>query len=86
MSEFQEYPKWMYHRFCKDRIFNTPKEARFKKLLGWQDRPFPPPKIRPWLKNSFKPWWLEWEWLIKAFAVIVGAIGAIILLLKAFYL
>ena len=90
MSDYfhQRYPCYLYHHKLapEGKIFQNIEET---KLLcrGWVDTPakFPKPsKISVWLQESVKPWWAQWEWLIKAIAVILSAVAAAIVLAAKF--
>ena len=82
------YPSYLYHptKAPNGKVFNNDEEV---KALGpkWVDSPekFPKQsKASAWLLVVFKPWWAQWEWLVKAIAVILGAIAASIILAAKF--
>lgn len=82
--EYQEYPKFLYHPKLapQGKIFQSAEETEGLVRKGWVDAPakFPKPsRIRVALV-AIRPWWSEWEWLIKAVVVILGLVAAAIAL------
>jgi hypothetical protein len=70
---YQEYPKMLYRKGTAmqyegknldTRIVNSREEEKAAK--GWVDHPSKvrDSKTAKWLKTRFKPWWLEWKWLV----------------------
>jgi hypothetical protein len=81
---YQEFPKWKYHPKLGSKVVQNAAE---EKALGrgWYNTPndFPKPsKPTVTLRTKIKPWWAEWEWAIKAIAVVLGLIAAIVALFK----
>lgn len=83
-----KFPVILYHptKAPKGKTFNSEEEI---KVLGpkWVDSPNKLSKnlkVKNWLHAVFKPWWAEWEWLVKAIAAILGAIAAIIVFARIF--
>ena len=90
-----EYPKMLYRPGSMMQVGSvmadhiTVNSAEEEKALGkgWYTTPanFPQPSAQTlWLKNVFRPWWNEWEWLVKAATIILGAIAALIVLAAKF--
>lgn len=88
MTDFRgkEFPRYVYHHkhAPEGRICNSEQEA--KQLgSGWVDSKldFPKPsKTSTWLKEEFRPWWSEWNWMIKPIVYLVvffAALGKLIL-------
>ncbi len=86
--EYQEYPKYLYHHKLapEGKVFQSAEETKGLKRKGWVDTPakFPKPsRFSRMLTDKVKPWWTQWEWAIKAAAVILGLAAAIIGVIKA---
>jgi len=81
-----EYPRILYHyrKAPTGRLFQTPADAkRFTPLRGWVDTPNHFPKIRIGAVDV-KSWWAEWEWLVKAVAVLLSLLAGAVALLQRF--
>lgn len=84
---YQEFPKWKYHPTLPGRIV---KNAEEEKALGkgWFNNPNEAakakegPKAIKVLKESVKPWWEEWKWIILALGALIGVLVGIKSLLK----
>jgi hypothetical protein len=75
------FPKYLYHhKHAPDgRVFNTPEETQALGP-GWVDSPtkFPGPSRFAEALRNLRPWWVEWEWAVKAAAVLIGLVAAIV--------
>lgn len=81
--EHQEYPKYLYHQKLapQGRVFQSPAETAGLARKGWVDTPAKfrkPPRLRP----ALRAWWVEWEWVVKAAAVLLGLIASAVALIK----
>lgn len=83
-NQFQEYPKYLYHptEAPQGRVFKSAVETKGLSRRGWVDTPakFPKPSR---LAVATKTWWTQWEWAVKAFAVILGLIAALVAGIRA---
>jgi len=77
---FREYPKVKYSpEFETKTVQNADEEKALGK--GWYNNPreFPKPsRTFAVLDEVVKPWWMKWQWIFAAVALIVGTAGALI--------
>jgi hypothetical protein len=85
-EEHQEYPKYLYHptEAPAGRVFKSADETRGLARKGWVDTPskFPRPSR---IGTAARTWWFQWEWAVKALAVLLGVMLAVITLIKALW-
>ncbi|GAC1437414.1 MAG: hypothetical protein NVS1B11_31210 [Terriglobales bacterium] len=80
---YQEFPKVKYHPKQEPRTVQNAAEE--KKLgPGWVDNPkeFPTEAAALRYLRVVKPWWLEWQWLFAAIALLIAIIGGMVGLIQ----
>lgn len=77
---YQEFPKVKYSpKFGTKTVQNADEEKALGK--GWYNNPgeFPKPsRSVAVLDEVVKPWWMKWQWIFAAVALIVGTAAALI--------
>ena len=83
MYKHQEYPKRLFHPTLarEGKTFHSADQTKGLDRKGWVDSPakFPKPSR---FGVAAKSCWSQWDWAVRALAVVLGLIAAVIALIK----